>query len=286
MQPDQTQSACCDSGDGIYSTATSNIRIQGNVIAYGEDNILLVQSNGGSVIGNFLLNPRNYGGNRGANIQLFNGTVNMTVQNNYTLASDDPKYAYPQKQEDSINFIGAAAHTANITAQGNYVTGGTSTSGCGMIADSGADGIRFLENILVDTGQCGIGIADGVGHVIDSNRIVNTRPIANAGNTAIYVWKVHETDPPCGEVQVTNNVAAAINTRGQDNSYYDAGGCGLVTVKSNTVDSAARARLLPALSKLPAPRIPPQPATCVVASPFSNQKEWPLCDARKDARSH
>src|SRR5258708_4456148 len=47
IHPEYTQSACCDSGDGIYSTGTSNIQIQGNVIAYGEDNILLVQSNGG-----------------------------------------------------------------------------------------------------------------------------------------------------------------------------------------------------------------------------------------------
>ena len=61
----------------------------------------------------------------------------------------------------------------------------------------------------MNTGQCGIGIADGTNHVVDSNKILNTTPVGGGGNTAIYVWKVTVFRPACGPVQVSNNIASA-----------------------------------------------------------------------------
>ena len=110
----------------------------------------------------------------------------MTVANNYALLSTDTsKYLFAENQEDSINF----GLTNGIVARGNYVTGGHSPSGCGLISDDQANGAQFVNNILLDTGQCGIGIADGTNQVVDSNRFLNRTPVQGCGNTAIYVWK-------------------------------------------------------------------------------------------------
>jgi regulation of enolase protein 1 (concanavalin A-like superfamily) len=273
VHPEYTQAICCDSGDGILATGTTNVLIQGNVIAYGEDNILLVGASGGSVIGNFLLNPRNYGGNRGVNVQVYDGSQNVTIQNNYALSSlDTSRYAYPGNQSDSINFVGGSRHVSGIIARGNYVQGGFWANGCGIIADSGADSIQFLSNTLVDTGECGIGVADGINHIIDSNKIINSTPVAGGGNTAIYVWKVYATDPPCGPVQVTNNIASELKPdMVTESGFWNGGGCEPVSMSNNIFDSAARTLLYPPSTKLPPPMIPPQPSSCAAVSPFTNQ---------------
>src|SRR5690349_18863375 len=39
IHPEHTGSGCCDSGDGIYDSGTTDLQIQGNVVAYGESNI-------------------------------------------------------------------------------------------------------------------------------------------------------------------------------------------------------------------------------------------------------
>lgn len=286
IHPEYTQTACCDSGDGILATGSANMLIQGNVVAYGEDNILLIDANGGSVIGNFLLNPRNYGGNRGANLQLYSGSQNVLVENNYALSSNDTTvYKFAQNQTDSINFVGGAKHVSHIIARDNYVSGGFWANGCGIIADTGADNIQFVHNSLFNTGPCGIGVADGVNHVVDGNKILNSTPVENGGNTAIYVWKVYPTDPPCSGVKVTNNTASQLKTDMKTESgFWNGGGCEPVTLKDNVFNAPARAWLTPASSKLPRPKIPPEPAMCVVTSPFSNQSEGPKCDGFKHTK--
>ncbi|MGH9681049.1 MAG: alkaline phosphatase family protein, partial [Candidatus Acidiferrales bacterium] len=152
-----------------------------------------------------------------------------------------------------------------------------SNSGCGIIADTGANSVQFLNNSILNSGQCGIGIADGTNQVVTGNKILNTTPVSGGGNTAIYVWKVTSSDPACGPVQISNNIASAIDTSGAANSYWDGGGCGTVTMSNNTFDAAAAQALSPAASKLPPPAIPPLPASCVIASPFSNNTAFPPC---------
>ena len=74
----------------------------------------------------------------------------MTLQNNYALSSTDTTpYLYPEQQEDSINF----GYTNGAVVQNNYVTGGHSSSGCGLIADDTANSIYFLSNLVLNTGQ-------------------------------------------------------------------------------------------------------------------------------------
>jgi hypothetical protein len=275
IHPEGKLAGCCDVTDGIYASGTSNLAIQGNVIAYGEANIEAQNQIHLSVIGNFFLNPRGGGNSRGQNVQVWGNSTTVLVQNNYTLSSTDTAtYAFAEVQEDSINF---GSNISGVTAQGNYVTGGHSGSGCGLIADTGTLNVEFRSNMLLNTGQCGIGITDGMNAVVDSNKILNTTPVSGGGNTAIYVWKVNPSDPPCGPTQVTNNIASAITSSGSPNSYWNGGGCDPVTLTGNTFDAAAQQKLSPASVQLPPPAIPPLPETCAIASPFTNNASVPRC---------
>jgi hypothetical protein len=278
IHPEFTGTACCDTGDGIFASATTNILIQGNVIAYGESNIEIVRANTVNVIGNFLVNPRNYGGNRGTNIQIIGqpSSKSILVENNYTLASQDKSvYAFPEKQTDSINFGGGAS---GIIARNNYIAGGFWAYGCGLIVDSGADHAQFLDNTVVDTGQCGIAIEGGVDHIVSGNKVLNRNPVKGGGNTAMIVFKLYATDPPCGRVNVTNNTAFGLKPDGQVSPFWKGDGCEPVTMSGNTFDSdRAWALMTPAAKKLPPPLIPPRPFSCTVRSPFSNQKSPPPC---------
>jgi len=272
---------CCDNHDGIFASNTSNLSIQGNVIAYGESNIEVNGTATVTVTGNFLLNPINSnpslpadGQSRGQNFQAWSGSSNVTVANNYALSSTDTsKYLFAENQEDSINF----GLTSGIVVRGNYITGGHSPSGCGLISDDQANVAQFVNNTLLDTGQCGIGIADGTNQVVDSNRVLNRTPVQGGGNTAIYVWKQYSG--ACGSVTVSNNIATETNTSGAQSGFWNGGGCEPVTLTSNTFDAAAQTLLGSPSQTMPPPRIPPAPKDCVVVSPFTNNTSLAACSA-------
>jgi acid phosphatase len=275
IHPEGALSGCCDVTDGIFANGTSNLAIQGNVIVYGEANVEANNQTNISVTGNFFLNPRGGANSRGQNVQVWGNSTTVLVQNNYTLSSTDTSiYAFAEFQEDSINF---GSNISGITAKGNYVTGGHSPSGCGIIADTGTLSEQFLGNTLLNTGECGIGITDGVNVIVDGNKILNTNPVNGGGNAGIYVWKANPSDPPCGPVQVSNNIASAIALDGTPNSFWNGGGCDPVTMTNNTFDAAAAQALSPASQKIPPPLIPPQPKNCVIASPFTNNTTVPPC---------
>jgi hypothetical protein len=276
VHPESTPTTCCDKASGIVALKSANLLLQGNVVAYGEANVVILGSSAVNVIGNFFLNPRN-AKSRGHNVIVSEGSSGVLIDNNYTIASQDVSiYKYAAIQEDSVS----VQDSTQTTVQNNYIVGGNSPSGCGIIADWGANNTQFQNNVLVDTGQCGIGIADGVGHTVDSNRIINSTPVENGGNTAIYVWRADPSSPPCSSVSVTNNIASQLKPNGTESAYWNGGGCGPVTLSGNIFDTAARALLLPVAQKLPPPLIPPRPNACVVTSPFSTQTSLPRCDGQ------
>jgi hypothetical protein len=270
IHPEGPLVGCCDHTDGIFAQGVQGLYIQGNVIAYGEANIEVQASSAVSVRGNYLLNPRN-AGSRGQQFQSWNSSTNVIVDQNYTVASQDTRYKFPANQTDALN-TGVSTY---VTFSNNYVTGGNNPFGCGILADYAADYTNMLHNSLVDTGQCGIGLADGINGVIDGNKVINSNPVVGGGNTAIYVWKQYA--PPCGPSTVTNNIATALKLDGTESSYWNGGGCDPVTFTGNVLDAAARTLLTPVSQKLPPPLIPPLPYNCVVRSPFSTQTGWPRC---------
>lgn len=279
---------CCDTRDGVkIDRGSSYGTIQGNVIAYNETNVRVDGSSHDiAVVGNFLLNPRGPFP-RGQNFQS-DRTSNMTVINNYALSSrDTTKYLYPANQEDSINFY----KTDGSLAQGNYVTGGLSRSGCGLISDDGSANNRYLNNILYNTGQCGIGIATGANQLVSGNRILNLDPLGGAGNTALYVWNQYPS--ACGGVTVSDNIVSGMKTPISCNpdaqacvfsSFWDAGNCGAIVKSHNSFDDGTYPsgggpayKILRPLVPYSAPLIPPQPKNCVVKSPYSTQTSMSTC---------
>jgi hypothetical protein len=271
-------SGCCDSHDGIQLNGTTYATIQGNVIAYGESNIEVNQtaSDHITITGNFLLNPRGpYP--RGQNVQMWGGAnpnTNIIVSNNYTLSSiDTTKYLYAENQEDSINFGGG---TNGVTVSGNYVVGGHSRTGCGLIADAGANSITFSNNILSNTGQCGIGIANGTNQVVTRNKVLNLTPVKGGDNVAIYVW--NQWPPACGPVTVSGNTADELKPDGTThNPYWSGGGCNPVSESNNTFGQAAYTALYPMATTNPPPSIPPQPRSCVATSPYTTNASLSPC---------
>jgi len=270
IHPEAPLSPCCDKSDGIFATGTTNLTIRGNVIAYGETNIEVGNVTTVKVIGNFLLNPRNtLTGSRGQNFQSWNESRDILVENNYALASVDTRlYKFPENQEDSMNF----GETDGVIARNNYISGGHSHSGCGLLADIRANNVKFLNNILVNTGQCGIGIGDGINQIVEGNRVVNRTPVRGGGNTAIYVWKQYA--PPCGPVTVVNNIATQIKMNGAESSFWDGGGCGSVRLSNNIWGAKAASQLTPVHKRLPPPPIPPQPYIFPASSPFTNRASF------------
>jgi Right handed beta helix region len=272
IHPQTRSKGCCDRNDGVLVENSSDVVIQGNVIAYGESNVEAPQGVSKlAVVGNFLLNPRGPFP-RGQNVQAWN-VRNVLVRNNYTLSSRNRRrFLYPDDQEDSINF----GKGSNFVAQENYVTGGHSASGCGLIADDGANNVRLIDNRVVNSGGCGIGIASGATQIVKRNRVINRNPVKDAGNTAIYVWNQYK-GVACGPVTVSDNVAAEVRRDGTQSGFWNGGGCDPVKLAGNIWNKAAEKLLLPVRVKMPPPLIPPQPRSCVIESPYSTQTRWPAC---------
>jgi hypothetical protein len=285
---DNLASNCDNSHVGIFVDNSSGVAMQGNVVAYGEKNILLWNSYNVSVTGNFLLNPRgaagcinpdNLGGHQfqsWANDATPN--QNVTVTDNYVLNSADTTlFSYPGRVSDSISF----GVTNDITASNNYVAGGWYKNGCGIIADYKAKGAKFLNNVLSDNFGCGIGIASGTAHTVSGNKILLLQPSApSAAGLTIT------SGAPCGPISISNNIAYAIQSGGWwVQGYWSAGNCTSVTLSDNTFDvgcttgvnCAAFSRLYPVSWSNPPPRIPPKPKACVAPSPYSNQTGAPAC---------
>ncbi|HVB83077.1 MAG TPA: right-handed parallel beta-helix repeat-containing protein [Candidatus Binataceae bacterium] len=272
---------CCDSHEGVRITAGSSFAtIQGNVIAYNETNVRVDRGAHDIMVkGNYLVNPLGpYP--RGQNFQS-DTAERLAVVGNYayscTLNGTGkpcpalPRFLYSEVQEDSINFF----KTDSFTAANNYVVGGHSGSGCGLIADFAANDGDFRSNVVVDTGQCGIGIADGVNQVVSGNRILNLTPIHGAGNTALYVWKQYS--PACGPVRVFNNITDELKADGSHSGYWDGGGCKPISLSGNVFGNAAYNALYPIASTVLPPLVPPIPKHCVATSPYSTQTSAPPC---------
>jgi hypothetical protein len=305
---------CCDSYDGVLVRAARNVDIQGNVIAYSESNVETIKSVHVRIAGNFLLNPQGRFP-RGEQVQTAEGS-DITVTDNFAVSTPDKTLgaaigtgnaaailygqdATGNRPSDSINFW----KTQTVDAENNYITGGLdavtpysggaqATSGCGLIADGGKDAstnrATFKNNIIVNTGQCGISVSGGINQILTGNKVISLNP-NKGGNTAIVVWKEYGT--ACGPVTMRGNVAYAVKLTpaGYASGYWNGHGCGPVTCDGVNADinscnafdygkgRNAYSSLMPIGVNLPTPRIPPLPKNCVAKSPYSTQNSLPSC---------
>ena len=276
IHPETLASGCCDHNDGIFAWGgTHDLLIQGNVIAYGESNIEIQGGQTVTVTGNFLLNPRDQqssAGPRGSNFQCWNHCSNVVVQNNYALSSlDTTRFLYPEATEDSLNF----GVTTGFVAQNNFLSGGHSQYGCGIMADTFSNNGQILNNQLLNTGQCGIGITDG-SQVANGNKVHNVNPVKGGGNTAMYVAHYGQSNI-CGPMTIAENIADEDRANGTHSGWWNRKDCGTIDISTDTFSGPAHQVLTPESGVFVPPLIPPQPKNCVVTSPYSTQTSSPPC---------
>jgi len=288
IHPETLSAGCCDHNDGIFAYGgTQNLWIQGNVIGYGEDNIQVDAATGVQVVGNFLLNPRNYAGSNGARghqFQAWKNSSSVTVSNNYTVSSSDlSAYLYAGAVQDAVSF----GQTTTFTADSNFVNGGQSPYGCAIIADTTTNDGSFTRNLVLDSGDCGIEISSGNNNTMDHNKVLNRNPPPGTQYTvALSAWASYfsSTGQTCTYGTVTNNIAAGQQFDGSySNSLFaptsGSTSCSPLITSGNILNSAAVPLLTtPSVGAVfPTPLIPPQPKSCVVTSPYSTQTSAAPC---------
>ena len=292
-----------DSGIAIRAVHSSDIEVAGNVIANGSSNLFAAAVSRLSVADNLLLNPLGpYGDNK--QIQVWgraplddpNATVlvdssDITIENNVLVNSVDPYWGLPPDPGDAINL----GYTIDATVRGNHIIGGHGFQACGIITDHATvSGALIVDNVLVGTGSCGIGVAGGEEIDVSGNAILNghvNMPDPPGGNVAMYAHNFYSDEPPtgshlrvCRNITIENNVATSVYRDGSFRDFHhpkpdsgqictDAAGHPLTLdaiaeSRRNILGEEALAELDPLYRTRPVPSMPPQPNGKLVVSPY------------------
>ena len=302
-------SGCCDTHDGIVVNSGTNVTIQGNMLAFNETNIETF-STGTVANGNFLLNPQGPFP-RGQQWQSSAGASDVTVENNRTLSCQQASnvcahsgdvfclacnastlaadsFPYFANQEDAINIF----ETTTYAVSGNWIEGGDSPSGQGILIDSGSSGGTIINNVEKDTGQGCIGPTQGSG-TISGNKCLSLTDI-DVNENGLYMSNDGNSGS-CGPWTITNNTISNLygaatlcnpaTSSCQFNSFGEDGSCSYTLGSGNTFDAgtfsahtaAGYEALNPIVTTNPPPLIPPIPKNCVATSPYSTQTSLPPC---------
>lgn len=247
-----------NTGLGVFVlNGASAVLIQGNRMERSESH---VYTTGGttdiSVIGNYMLNPLGpFPRGQGAQ---FDTTSVGDISDNFVECNPEKPTAGESDPEDLINMY----KSDNVTVRRNFLRGGDSASGCGiLVGDAGGHDEIVEDNVIIRTSQCGVGVASGEAHVVNGNQVLDTSFEGGSGNTGIYVWNQYPS--ACGNITVTNNVVRNKRPNGEHSPYWDGENCGTITESGNVFDGAdgeaAEGMLLPEAEKLPPPSTPPNP---------------------------
>lgn len=133
----------------------------------------------------------------------------------------------------SIYKCNGTAESYILVENNAFYGGGPSVSGTGiLIGDNGGSFQHVRNNIMVDVGQCGIGMAGGSNMIIENNKIFGKKqPFTNVG---IYAWRQKNTN--IGDnVRITGNVIGFVNKDGKQNSIWDGKNISNLVIKDNRV---------------------------------------------------
>jgi hypothetical protein len=258
-----------DSGLGIYILTSSNVVVRGSHLVANESGVYAVRSRAIRVLGNYFVGPLGpYP--RGEHAQLAYVSGGEVTGNYGVAAATDLPIGMEADQEDAINIY----RSTGISVARNYLVGGNSPSGCGIIVEGreSADNV-VEENILVRTGNCGIGIGNGVRNTVRANKVLDTNIPSGAGNVGIYVAhllsraqrqaRAHgesvQQEVTCSDNVVVGNVVSNQLPAGDSNDIYTPNTCARTVREGNLTGTAARVNLLPEADRLPPPPIPPLP---------------------------
>ena len=133
---------------------------------------------------------------------------------------------------DVEDVISVYRSTAVTVARNQLFGCGPSVSGSGiMLGDGGnSSDLTCEDNVLVQTGNVGIGVASGVGVAVRRNLVLSAETATS--NVGAYTWEQY--GDACSLVSWTSNRVLWFKAGGIASHYVDLGGCGAPTLTSNT----------------------------------------------------
>lgn len=224
------------SGNGIQLYNCTNITIINNrfdsvatgVYAIQSQQIKVTYNDSKNVLGPF---PR-------GQMTQFNNVTGGGNQINFNVSENIPGQSNP---EDAVSIYSSNGLPNDpIQVFGNWIRGGgPSTSGSGiMLGDSGSSYTIAKDNVLVNPGQVGIGIAGGEYNQLIDNKIYSeSLPHTNVG-IFVWLWPGNPAGTICENHTVYGNEVNWTNKDGTPNHRWDGGNCGPITGWSNNTWNA------------------------------------------------
>jgi hypothetical protein len=225
-------------GNGLEAYKCADVLVQGNRMERVSTGVYALESTRVQVVGNYVEDVQGPMP-RGQLVQ-FNkvkGEGNAVSQN-YGV-----NYADRSRPEDMINmFQSEGTEKSPILIEKNYLVGdpekgseNKSKAGSGiMLGDGGGRHQLCRNNVLVGSGQVGIGVCGGSSITVEKNILYGNA--SNVANVAIYVWNMYKT-PDAADIVVRGNLGAWKNAKGGDSSFWQGGGFERVTVEKNEWDA-------------------------------------------------
>jgi parallel beta-helix repeat protein len=211
-------------GEGIYAYLSELIEVTNNQIERISTGVFAVSSKQINVNNNTI---RNVQGPfpRGQLVQFayVKGAGNRITNN---IGINEPGVSKP---EDAINlYYSRGVPEDPIMVSNNVIIGGgPSTSGGGiLLGDAGATSSYQIakDNILVNPGMYGVGIAGGHHNQLLNNTVYSKQfPFTNVG---VYVWDQYDSN--CADNTVRGNRVNYTNKDGNKNPAWNDGNCGTI----------------------------------------------------------
>ena len=207
---------------GVYANGCTGITFDSCYMSNAGLGFTAVKSSGIGVYNSQFLNMT--GGQYSGDYVQFNNVTgaNNAIENNKcqnNLGESNP--------EDGVSLYQSNGTAPSpIIISNNWIKGyGTSTSGSGiMTGDGGGSYQKVTGNILVNTGNVGIGCAGGSNITVSNNEVYSaSNPVSNVG---IYVNNY--SGAACSLITVNGNKVTWINKSGQNNPAWNSNTCGTV----------------------------------------------------------
>jgi len=203
-------------GEAIDIENCANITIEKNLFNSVTSGVYALNSKDIKVINNQSVNAKQRtGGGRGQLVQLNGATGANEIINNRSEC-----FPGESNPEDHISLF----KSTGVIVEGNLLRGGgPSVSGSGIMSgDHGGSNQVIRNNVLLNTGNCGIGVAGGNNISVLNNKIFSVQtPVSN---NPLYVWA--QSGAACSNITVTGNRVNWTNNAGQINQGWNANNCG------------------------------------------------------------
>ena len=212
--------------DAVYLSDVTNATVTGNYISDTANGVLVHRSNSIAINGNSFVNAgRNF-----VQFDKVNGPGSSISKNR------GQNELGGSNAEDFISlFQSNGTVESPIRIAGNYLrSGGPSDSGSGIMLGDGGGGYQVVENnVLVNPGQVGIGVASGFDVTIRGNQIFSDS--LSWSNVGLYVWNQYGST--CDDIEVSGNQVNWTAAGGYANAWWSGGGCSNVRMSGNDWDA-------------------------------------------------